>query len=413
MTELTTLLGQAVGQAQFADTRLGTLSPSALQDLYRRQPMWLMMVDTEFPQTTLESVVASLKLLLPKHIKGDHVGDGLAFFLRGSAPWSVAAFARDMVRTAAILGAVPTVNLLTQWESGEPIPFESHIVLEGISVEQPIETPDGIRVVPMPTSSNELSAELPGFLQQDIGIMELAGAAKLLVTNTIRSAVFREHDPTMENYEVGVVSGPQIYSNHSLDLLCQSLALATNSSAWWRAAWSECAAWRAFGHTGTHMSYHSAARSRSKTPIDQETLLYALTLFGRLSDGEGIPPRLSLAIDRWVMSKGGRSLDDQFIDLRIVLEALYLSDDDRGEFTFRVALYGAWHLGTDPQDREQISKCLRDLYGRASRAIHGNTKDYTDKDRELLSNAQDLCRKSILKMLDHGRPDFRSLSLGE
>lgn len=104
MTELTTLLGQAVGQARFVNTRLGTLSPSAMQDLSRRQPMWLMMVDTELPQTTLESVVASLKLLLPKHIKGDHVGDGLAFFLRGSAPWSVEAFARDMVRTAAIWG---------------------------------------------------------------------------------------------------------------------------------------------------------------------------------------------------------------------------------------------------------------------------------------------------------------------
>lgn len=413
MTELATLLGQAVGQARFVNTRLGTLSPSGLQDLYRRQPMWLMMVDTELPQTTLESVVASLKLLLPRHIKGDHVGDGLAFFLRGSAPWSVEAFARDMVRTAAILGAVPTVTLLTQWENGEPIPFESHIVLEGVSVEQPIETPDGIRVVPMPKSSNELSAELPGSLPLDIGIMGLAGAAKLLVTNTMRSAVFKEHEPTMENFEVGMASGPQIYSTHSLDLLSQSLALATNSSVWWRAAWSECAAWRAFGHTGTHMSYHTDARSRSKTPLDQETLLDALALFGRLSDDEGIPPRLGLSIDRWAMSKGGRSLDDQFIDLRIVLEALYLSDEERGEFAFRVALYGAWHLGSDSQDREQIFQCLRDLYGRASRAIHGNTRDYTDRDWKLLSNAQDLCRKSILKMLEHGRPDFRSLSLGE
>ena len=412
MAELTGLLSRAVEQARFESTGMGVLSPSVLQDLYRRQPTELMQVDTQLDQGLLDDIVTSLRLLLSKHIEDDQVGTGMALFLRGVAPMSEEDLARGVVRTSAVLGVEPTVKLLTDWEQGVPITFKSHIVLDGVSVEQPLETPDGIRVVALPTSGNRLSAELPPFLPYDIGIGGLAGEAKMTVTNTGRSAVFREREPTTEQYDIGVVSGPLIFSGHSIDLLCRSLALAVNGSVWWRAAWSEWAVWRAFGQPVLHVMYHPAARSRHRTTLNQETLLYALTLFERQIGNEGVPPRLSLAIDRWVLSKGGRSLDDQFIDLRIVLEALYLSDDERGEFTFRVALYGAWHLGVDFQDRERIFRRLRDLYGRASRAVHGNTKDSTDKDRELLADVQDLCRRSIIKMLDHGQPNFRNLALG-
>ena len=312
-----------------------------------------------------------------------------------------------------MLGVEPTVKLLTNWERGEPITFESHIVLDGVSVEQSLETSDGIRVVALPLSGDRLSAELPPLLPYNIGIMGLADEAKLIVTNTARSAVFRKRNPTIEEYDVGVVSGPKIFSDHSLDLLCRSLTLAVNGSVWWRVAWSECAVWRAFGQPASHMMYHPAARSRHKTPLDQETLLYALALFERQLGNEGVPPRLRLAIDRWVISKGGRSIDDQFIDLRIVLEALYLSGSEQpGEYTFRVAYYGAWHLGVDLQDRKHIFRSLRDLYGGGSRAVHANTKGYTNKDRELLTEVQDLCRRSIIKILEHGHPNFHNLALG-
>ena len=413
MAELAELLSRAVEQARFESTRMGSLSRSGLRDLYRRQPIWLMTVATRLEQRLVGDIVVSLKLLIPRHIEDDRVGNGLAFFLRGFAPMSVEELARDVVRTSAVLGVGPTVKLLTDWERGEPITFESHIVLDGVSVEQPFETPHGIRVVALPRASDEISAELPPPLSHSIGIMGLAGEAKLIVTNTARSGVFREQEPTMEEYDVGVVSGPPTFSGRSLDLLSRSLALAGNGSVWWRAAWSESPVWRAFGQLDLHTMYHPAARSRHKTPLDLKTLLYALTLFERQLGDESVPSRLSLAIDRWVMSKGGRSLDDRFIDLRIVLEALYLSGDFQpGEYAFRVAFYGAWHQGVDFQDRERIFRCLRHLYGRASRAVHGNTKGYTDKERELLTDVQDLCRRGIIKVLEHGQPNFRNLALG-
>lgn len=414
MQDLIESLRTAVKHARFESTQMGALSPSGLQDLYRRQPMWLATVDTQLDQIWVDDIVAWLKALLPNHIEGDRVVNGLAFFLRGSAPISVEQLARYMVRTSAVLGVEPIVRVLADWERGEPISFESYIVLDGVSVERSLETSDGIRVVPLPTSSDRISAELPMSLSYDLGIMSLAGAAKLIMTNTAWSAAFREQAPTTEEYDVGVVSGPQIYSGDSLDLLCRSLALAVNGSVRWRAAWSEHAVWRAFGNIGSHMMYNTDARSRHKTSLDQATLLYALSLFEKQSGDKAVSPRLRLAIERWVMSKNGRSFDDQLIDLRIVLEALYLSGGEQsGEYTFRVAYHGAWHLGTDFRDRDCIFQRLRDLYALSSRAVHGNTRSYTDKDRELLADVQDLCRRSIIKILNQGYPNFRNLALGD
>lgn len=199
MAELTELLSRAVEEARFESTSLGSLNRQGLQELYRRQPMYLITVTTQLYQRLLDDIITSIKLLMPRHIEEERVGNGLAFFLQGVAPMNVEQLARDVVRTSAVLGVEPTVKLLTNWERGEPITFESHIVLDGVSVEQSLETSDGIRVVALSLSGDRLSAELPPLLPHNIGIMGLAGEAKLIVTNTARSAVFRKRNPTLKS----------------------------------------------------------------------------------------------------------------------------------------------------------------------------------------------------------------------
>ena len=110
---------------------------------------------------------------------------------------------------------------------------------------------------------------------------------------------------------------------------------------------------------------------------------------------------LILAIERWSRSKRSMSsLEDSFIDLRIALEALFLKDftnEYSQEMRFRLALFGAWYLGTDFQERMTIRKTLRDAYDRASGVVHAGElkgdKESHEVDRELLSSAQDLCRR--------------------
>ena len=84
--------------------------------------------------------------------------------------------------------------------------------------------------------------------------------------------------------------------------------------------------------------------------------------------------KLGTATSRWMKSKNpSDGLVDQFVDLRMVIESLFLQDfanENSQELRFRLALFGAWFLGTDFQDRKLIRKTLRAAYDRASGAVH-------------------------------------------
>ena len=102
-----------------------------------------------------------------------------------------------------------------------------------------------------------------------------------------------------------------------------------------------------------------------------------------------------------------KSQVDSLIDLRIALESLYLQDflnEQSQEMRFRLALFGAWHLGVDFEERKKIRKRIRDAYDTASGAVHGGELENTPEIQELLLDAQDLCRRGILKVLREGYP---------
>lgn len=102
-----------------------------------------------------------------------------------------------------------------------------------------------------------------------------------------------------------------------------------------------------------------------------------------------------------------------WIELRIALETLYLKGDD-GEFAFRLADYGAWHLGADFVQRKKYRDILQRAYRLASRAVHAGEVDDTPENRDVLTSAQDLCRKGILKRTDEPEePNWNDLILRE
>ena len=107
-------------------------------------------------------------------------------------------------------------------------------------------------------------------------------------------------------------------------------------------------------------------------------------------------------------------LEDRYIDLRVALEALYLKDfmnEQSQEMRFRLALFGAWHLGADWEERRSIRKTLRDAYDMASKAVHEG--ELPRKATGTLPAPQDLCRRGILKLLREGAPkDWGDLVLG-
>jgi hypothetical protein len=61
---------------------------------------------------------------------------------------------------------------------------------------------------------------------------------------------------------------------------------------------------------------------------------------------------------------------ERLILLAIALESLF-SPPDKGEFTFRIALSAAQFIGRTPDERHEIFKGVKDMYGRRSELFHG------------------------------------------
>ena len=112
--------------------------------------------------------------------------------------------------------------------------------------------------------------------------------------------------------------------------------------------------------------------------------------------------KVDLAIARWRRSKHSATQQEQLVELRIALESVLLSNDQGnvGEKRHRLAIRGAWFLGTTFADRKRTFDTLRFLYDYASSVVHaGNPKERSAWPLErTISEAQRLCREAILRV---------------
>lgn len=146
--------------------------------------------------------------------------------------------------------------------------------------------------------------------------------------------------------------------------------------------------------------------------LDEAELGHTITALMEMTN-----KRARVSAARLAESKDSRQdLVDQYVDLRMALEALLLRDftnEQSQEMRFRLSLIGAWFLGQDFEDRRRIRKTLRNAYDTASGAVHTGDIETTEANRVLLTDAQGLCREGILKLLRDGPPpNWGDLVLG-
>ena len=140
-----------------------------------------------------------------------------------------------------------------------------------------------------------------------------------------------------------------------------------------------------------------------------------------------IQNKLKIPVDRWIRSKFSSETSSEYvnaiIDLGIALESIYLSDrnsDRNNNIAFPLRLRAAWYLGKDKGNRRRLMDEANDIYDWRCSAVHkGILPKKTKKtpftnEADFLARAQDLCRDSILKIVEDGKfPDWGELILGE
>ena len=82
---------------------------------------------------------------------------------------SLYAFARSLIRAAAILGPDEADRLVSQWANGQPRHFKIMLVLVGVYIDKCIELDQGLRIFRLPLSSDSLPISMPDMPWHSVG----------------------------------------------------------------------------------------------------------------------------------------------------------------------------------------------------------------------------------------------------
>lgn len=158
-------------------------------------------------------------------------------------------------------------------------------------------------------------------------------------------------------------------------------------------------------------SVHNTSKPAPLSPeIIRIQLNQANNILGTFKDLDSdFKEQLTLSIDRLNGFGSGAGWVDKFIDLRVCLESIFLSDDVKTETTRTLSLRAAKFLGNDLNEREHIRKIVADAYAATSTAIHtGKLATKTKRDREkneATDGAAKYAKQAILKLVEHGPVD--------
>ena len=357
-----------------------------------------------------------------------------------------------LLKITIVCGAAAAVSVFERFNCTEGVQghFQSVVSLEGIRLESEIPVFPAVRLVTLPDSASgpipaSLLRHTPGFLFFLAKESEHSARGKtLLIMDRPLFSICHKRSQDMFDEESPIddlpfqfnLEGEKFTNSEAVKsfekFFCQALSLACNS-----AVQSSGSGWLFPEEKFFHPCEGGVSLGRSRgqfgdatfgkptkvgeTEIDEAKCLYRKLINLSSSDRE----KLQIPFDRWLRSKTPRNPIDKIIDLGIAFEALYLSNiKEPAELSFRLRLHAAWHRGENEKDRKRLMKKLKEIYEWRSAVVHNgklpkkrkgknNTRPHTtDEVDEFIKSTQDLCCKSIKKIITDGQfPDWDSLIL--
>ena len=421
----------AGSSADDADRPPETLGARELREIYERAKwddrglLRARHARVHMPDRLTPEFTDRLRLVLAEYVDpvADTVGHALpiptnrrSFNRTGSTGLStharvstVAHFGAMLVKGAAVVGVDRVVDALAAWTRGEPLTYRTCRVA-GLSIPGSMTPANGVNLVPLPLSDDELPPDLPSGLGF---VFAYLGRTVVAVDTIATPALFRpefDHGHDLE----GVVTA-RLDANCTFEEIRQALSLECNAPIHMGLEWSDYGELSALtGGTRSRKAPDRLALPAGETYSGPESHVTTLEIDERtmhdvsedrlrrlLAALRDANPSMRVAITRWNRSLEG-NLTDQFIDLRIALEALFLPDNPHQQLAFTLATRCAWLLGKDGVGRRAVWKTLREAYRTASTAVHRGEVKENDRHAEVLMDARDLCRAGLLHVLCEG-----------
>ena len=327
----------------------------------------------------------------------------------------------QLLKIAIGWGIEKAVSNLARYTKETRVSVKSLALLEGIKLKTRIQVSDRIQLIPLPNSPANLPANLPTSTYNTFGISANFFCGKtLLAIDYFVSPAFRHPLNETANLEYFT---QEKRTTDVLEFLCHGLSLACNSAVHASLKWPFWPEDEFF-----YLNPPGPGPPRFSVPHDvfegtvevvQSHIVHAQRIYKILDKHSDISERLRVPINRWIKSKTPQEPIDKIIDLGIAFEALYVPDGG-GDTTYKLAIRAARYLGKDKKDREDLLMKFKQIYRCRSKAVHDGNVDMTVKIgvekismSKLITHAQDLCLRSITKILDKGNfTDWDSLIIG-
>ena len=390
------------------------------------------MVQSEVKERVFEFVGCELR---------DYIRDGriysatIAFAggLGGGSP--IEDVVRNLIRRTIIDGPTMAAQAFVECTLISSCKFYRFFLITGISIPEAIEVFDGITLIPVPDSADELPPHLPIIIPEPdrphaISPSDLLGRTLVRVEYRV-SPIF--HRPA-ESYTLE--SGPEQHfkirlkseeiQDPNLDTLFQALAVVGRCNVQSIMTWTSLVDYEIFdlstswgiGGSGYNSMPPVGGLSQPVQIPQLESESIKLLYRGLTQVPTETWEKMRIPIDRWAKSMAEGQPIDKIIDLGIALESLYVPDA-HGEVRFRLALHAAYHLGKNKTERQKLMEEFKDIYDARSDVVHtgrlrGKRARPTFDVSKFVSRVQDLCWQGITSVINSGEiPEWEELILGE
>ena len=390
---------------------------------------------------------------LAEFISEDRI-QSASFFIASGGPgpkgYGLDNLLSHLLKIAIVHGIEEAVQEFDRCIQSEGGHFQYMAILEGIKLDAPVNIFEGIQLIPLPDTIPELQQYLSEYVTHEVQPWIFKGKTLLIIDASVSPIfhkpfpeIFREgfraeHIPFKSEIVGGKFTGPKVKDFYKR--FCQALSLVCNSAVQCAQTWRRLAEDKLFnlysmrdvGHSMRDVGHsmrdvgltrHYTA-NQSEVRIGENQIAEAKRLYKGLDDIDpSTQEKLQIPIERWIRSKADWNPVDKIIDLGIAFEALYLSGiDSKTELRFRFSLHAAWHLGEDKEQRKALMKEFKSIYDWRSTVVHTGKlpnkrkkTPFTPEEVEaFITKAQDLCRDSIMKILENEKfRDWNNLILGE
>ena len=342
----------------------------------------------------------------------------------------------QLLRIAIARGIEEAVSVFDKCTEETSVSFQHFALLDGIRLEAGIQIYKGIQLVPLSKTSSYFHHYWPTFFASTIGMPEDFRQSKtVLIIDCSVSPIFHKPFPRLsqkDDYPFRVEVNGENFRNFMEDdfceQFCQALSLACNFSVQIAFSWKFLAEDQLFnlsyGIEGATLGTSNLSFWPSdpfgipieagEAEIEEAKCLYKKLVGLDSNDRE----KLQIPIDRWIKSKTPEKPIDKMIDLGIAFEVLYVTSDRNIGKQLRDN--ASRYLGKNEEHRDKLLIKFKQIYKHRSKAVHegklGEMAQFGEEEipiSEFIEEAQNLCRKSIKKILDDGEfPDWNSLILG-